>query len=788
MEIPDYEPFHLESLDALRQEIERLGIEIPLTDSPAALTAPLALRSHELPNRFCAQPISGGDFLESGGPGALSIRRYSRLARGGFALIWFEAITNVPTPGEPALTPTTLPAFRSLLESLKSESAGRGIVMAQLSPRGAHDSPADALVDLATLAAEAGFDGVDLTCCHGSLAESLLADKSLSIESRMRPLLEATKHIRQAFPDLILGVRLNVFHARRGGFGTDPDDFRKWDKAEPVAVARALQEAGVSILNITSNTPNLLGPSNTRGDHPLPDHATPQEHPLTVLARQLHQAGTLKNAAPELALVCGGFSWLRQFAPFVASAIVETGIASLAGFGRSAMAFPDAPRHGVWSPSQVCICCGACEAMQHEEVAIGCPVRDPDVYGPVYQTGRRMAPDILHAGAKRCHFCEDTPCVSADPLGTPVPKIIRHILDHNREEATRLLLAANPLPGLTSRLSPAWMEAEGACLEKTLTGHAVPIRDLEAALGWEALQQGRTGVTVPHPSNGRHVTIVGGGPTGIGAAVRLIQLGFHVLLIEKSASLGGMPGRVIPISRTGAITTEIDALLQSAIQAGRLVLELNQPVTPGASLDALRAQADAVLIAAGLWMEPSLGERGAFVTSGLEFLESFKSGRCSSTPPRVAVLAGSDCAMECARISKESGASDVFIIHPGERSTLHWHMQESWFATPGVHTMWEWEPLGYSHGTNTTTLSLRHTPTDATAQLVLDLVIEAMALRPDPCWAPLIQDLNPQGVSSSHLPGVYFAGAILNGGTSVAHCLRNGRDAAELIASTLQTS
>ena len=46
IEIPDYEPFHLESLDALRQEIERLGVEIPLTDSPAALTAPLALRSH----------------------------------------------------------------------------------------------------------------------------------------------------------------------------------------------------------------------------------------------------------------------------------------------------------------------------------------------------------------------------------------------------------------------------------------------------------------------------------------------------------------------------------------------------------------------------------------------------------------------------------------------------------------------------------------------------------------------------------------------------------------------
>ena len=69
-----------------------------------------------------------------------------------------------------------------------------------------------------------------------------------------------------------------------------------------------------------------------------------------------------------------------------------------------------------------------------------------------------------------------------------------------------------------------------------------------------------------------------------------------------------------------------------------------------------------------------------------------------------------------------------------------------------------------------------------------DLVIEAMALRPDSCWGPLVQDLDPQGVSSSHLPGVYFAGAILNGGTSVAHCLRNGRDAAELIASTLQTS
>jgi NADPH-dependent glutamate synthase beta subunit-like oxidoreductase len=182
-----------------------------------------------------------------------------------------------------------------------------------------------------------------------------------------------------------------------------------------------------------------------------------------------------------------------------------------------------------------------------------------------------------------------------------------------------------------------------------------------------------------------------------------------------------------------------------------------------------------VLVCTGVWNEPTLGKRGNQILGGLEFLESFKNGSRSSVPGRVAVLAGSDCAMESARLARESGASEVHVVFAGERSALHWHMPESWFATPGVHALMEWEPLHYERRADGELLGLhlRHTKFQTSVLLEIDMVIEAMALQRDPRW-------NVPATS-----GIHFAGAILNGGTSVASCLAEGRAAASRLHADL---
>ncbi|MFM8983589.1 MAG: NAD(P)-binding protein, partial [Spartobacteria bacterium] len=391
--------------------------------------------------------------------------------------------------------------------------------------------------------------------------------------------------------------RLNSFHACEGGFGVDSEDFRKPDTTEPIALARALEAAGVSILNPAINHPNLRGPE--RQHHPLSDSDSPHEHPLVALHRLIQISEDLAKAAPALSVIAGGFGWLRDFAPHVAAAVLENGPFAMAGFGRGALAFPEGASLRQWPRERVCIDCGACSALDKSQNPVGCVIRDGSVFGPLYQGMRRTQDDTLREGLSRCHFCEAAPCVSADPLHTPIPEMIAAWLKGDRETARQILFSANPLPGLASRLSPAWMEAEGACIETHLRGTSVPILDLQASIAWEALQTGKTGLAVPEKSNGRTVAIIGSGPAGLGAAAFLLEKGYAVQLHEKSQILGGMPARVIPSRRTGPLAREIEALLKPALRTNRLSIALGSEILPGPDHENLRHSVDAVLVCAG---------------------------------------------------------------------------------------------------------------------------------------------------------------------------------------------
>jgi len=759
MEIPGYEPFYLKTLDDLRSEITRLGLSIPVADSSDALYQPRQIAGRTLPNAFCSQPLAN-----SSAP--LALRHIQNLADGGFSLIWCTRILEA-----------------SQLRDLRSRSGA--LFIAQLTQQttaelddSAVDSHLQSLVASARSAADAGFDGIDICCHRDTVAARLLAPRfGGSLEIRMRFLLEAIARIREAHPHLILAVRLNSFHASEGGFGVDAGDFRKPDPTEPIALARALEAAGVSILNPAANHPNLRDPE--RQNHPLCDSDSPHDHPLTALQRLIRLSEDLAKAAPTLAVVAGGFGWLRDFAPNVAAALLEQRHFAMAGFGRGALAFPQAASCREWPRNRVCMDCGACSELDRTENPVGCVIRDPAIFGPIHQGIRRTQEDMLREGLARCHFCEAAPCVAADPLQTLIPEMITAWMKGDRDTAHQLLFSANPLPGMASRLSPAWMEAEGACIETALRGASVPILDLQAAIAWDALQAGKAGIKIPAQSNNRTVAVIGSGPAGLGAAAFLLEHGYTVQLHEKSRILGGMPARVIPTRRTGPLDREIQALLDPALNANRLSVFLENEILPGPPLEDLRRSVDAVLVCTGVWREPTLGERGNQILGGLEFLESFKNGTRTSVPSRVGVLAGSDCAMESARIARESGASEVHVIFAGERSVLHWHMPESWFATPGVHALMEWEPLHYEHSANGELrgLHLRHTKFSVSAFLEIDLCIEAMALQRDPRWDSIAD--NP-GTS-----GIYFAGAILNGGTSVASCLAEGRAAASRLQADL---
>ena len=750
MEIPDYEPFYLQSLDALRAEITRLGLDIPLEENPASLALPLQIGSRLIPNRFCAQPISGADALDDGSPSQFTRERYIAYAKGLFGLIWLErtAAPGHEKPRHLCLSPSNVLPFATMLADIRSKCEPPPMVVLQLAP-----GRPESLVAAAKLAMEAGFDGVDLQGEPASLPEIF-------------------SQIRAALPDLLLSTRFCAYEAVRNGFGVSPTDFRTHDTSHTFKYISRLQESGLQLLNITSASPVLMGPN--RGSRAKADHDRPDEHPLMTLFRQLSLVRTFRARFPTIRMVGSGLSWVRQFVPEVAAGAISAHWMDVAGLGRAALACPDLParvlHHQKLEPSTTCMVCFACTQLERANQSVGCVPRSPERYGPIFRAMRRLEDDRLRAGATRCHLCEAAPCRLQSPTRTDIPAFIKAFREGREREAYALIRASNPLPRLVAETSPFWIEEEGACIETVLSGDSVPIRDIQYITAWRAEQRGETGVRIPPHSSGKTVAIVGGGPTGVAAAVKLLELGHQVRIYETSQTLGGVASRLLLKSRPIQNPMgEIAALLRPAFESGRLTLFLGSTLGKEVRIPDLLEQNDSVLLAVGLWKEHSLGEAHG-VVGALDFLEH----HTGAAPKRVAVLAGGDSAMDACVALKARGALEVYVLFGGARHELHWHMSEGWFASPGVHALMGWQPVGYTtdRSGNLKGVQMHHAKLGLETVLPVDMAVEAMGLT----QADGLFDAN----NATNTP-LYTAGAMVNGGASVGQCIADGLSIAETI-------
>ncbi|MGD0781360.1 MAG: hypothetical protein ABSA30_00720 [Candidatus Aminicenantales bacterium] len=428
-----HERFAFGDASALSAKAKAMGIEIPFGEDLAPLFRPVPIAGRFLANRLAVQPMEGADARPDGSPGPLTFRRYRRFGAGGCGLIWFEsaAVTSAgrSNPAQLLLSAATLDGFKRLVEETRS-AAGPGpspLLILQLTHSGRFskpdgkpapviarhdprldrlqglasdhpliaDSDLDRLKDLFVAAAElarrAGFDGVDIKACHGYLASELLAARGRpksryggGFENRARFLIETARAVRSAEPALLLACRLGLFDACPGGFGVDPADPARPDPAEPENLVRLLQAEGASLIDITAGIPAVRAQFGRPFDRPAAGAASADEHPLESVARLLGLAARVQGSFPGLAVVGTGYSWLRQFFPGVASAVVAAGGASIAGLGRLSFACPDfAVRlrdEGRLATRDVCLACSGCSTLLGAGGPAGCVVRDPGVY------------------------------------------------------------------------------------------------------------------------------------------------------------------------------------------------------------------------------------------------------------------------------------------------------------------------------------------------------------------------------------------------------------------------
>jgi len=100
---------------------------------------------------------------------------------------------------------------------------------------------------------------------------------------------------------------------------------------------------GVDLVCVTAGSPYYCPHVQRPAFFPPSDGYARPEDPLVGVARLVDAAVALAGARPDLTVVASGLSYLQEWVPAVASALVrDTGVAAV-GLGRMALSYPDLP-------------------------------------------------------------------------------------------------------------------------------------------------------------------------------------------------------------------------------------------------------------------------------------------------------------------------------------------------------------------------------------------------------------------------------------------------------------
>ena len=280
-----------------------------------------------------------------------------------------------------------------------------------------------------------------------------------------------------------------------------------------------------------------------------------------------------------------------------------------------------------------------------------------------------------HCSAGVCSDLFISPCENACPASVNVPGYLALIAEGRFVDAYDLICQENPMPSVCGRICTH--PCESKCRRGTVD-EPLEICELKRFASDYAFNNPGERVELPSdPLNGKHVSVIGAGPSGLTCAYYLSRLGYAVDVYESSPVAGGTLTYGIPEYRLpkAVLDREIREMQKSGFQ-----IHLNTAIGQDISFDSLREDSDAVYVAIGTQVPQKAGVEGEDLTGvypGLTFLYDVNLGeKVDFTGKNVAVIGGGNTAIDSARTAMRLGAKHVSILYRRDVKSMPANMSE----------------------------------------------------------------------------------------------------------------
>ena len=427
--------------------------------------------------------------------------------------------------------------------------------------------------------------------------------------------------------------------------------------------------------------------------------------------------------------------------------------------------------------------------------------------------------------SSRCSQCGVPFCQVHCPLHNNIPDWLKLTAEGRLEEAYELAQSTNNMPEICGRICPQDRLCEGNCVIEQSGHGTVTIGSVEKYITDTAWEKNWIKPIKVKKQKNQSVGIIGAGPAGLACAEELRKSGFQITIYDRYDRPGGLLIYGIPNFKLEKFVVERRTKL---LKESGIKFKQNFEVGKDATLEELKSQHDAILIATGVYKAREIdiaGHNLKNIFPAMEFLTAsnrkglgdkvklFDDGTLNAEGKNVVVIGGGDTAMDCVRTSVRQKAKSVKCLYRRDRDNMPGSAREvSNAIEEGVEFIWLTSPksfIGESKVSAVEVNTMKLGEPDSSGRrrpevkkgseykIQADLVIKSLGFDPENLpklfnaqdlaisrWGTIKIDLKTM---QTNLEGVFAAGDIVRGASLVVWAIKDGRDAASEIEKYLNS-